>query len=247
MSEKNVGLVVEGDTDYDLLCALIQAWYGPNTRFRKLQPADSSPENGQGWKGVRRWCQQTIHEYGSLQSYCSAIEPRLDGIILQLDGDVVFERDVDVELGDLLDGNERRRQLRNVDGYQYDSLAIDAKRNVLDSLVAVWLSEDDSGRRELCSTIDEMETWIVASYDGSQYHKPPEYPIEALFCPADTVIGRSTEYHGIKVSRREGRLKKQRVVFRQFHEQLIAQWSTVRSLCSMAGRFEASIRVIFEG
>jgi hypothetical protein len=239
MSRSTIGLVTEGGTDYDLLCALLGKWFGPEVMFICLQPADSSTENGSGWKGVRRWCQQTIGEYGSLRDYCDAIEPRLDGIVLQVDGDVVFEQDV--ELDAAFEGETRERRLVSVGGSKYDRFPLEAKGRALHALVSDWLSGKDAGLLALCVPIDELETWIVAAYDSQTYHRPPDYPIEALVLPADSVIGHAAEYHGIRVHRRDGRLKKNRSVFRNFHSQVTTEWKTVASVCSMASVFEDEV------
>lgn len=245
MSWKNIGLVTEGGTDYDLLSVLLDELLGPEIMLTWLQPSDSSPENGSGWKGIRRWCEQTLGEYGSLENYRNGIEPKLDGIILQIDGDVVFEHDIG--LPSAIVGEARERMRRISAGLEYDIFPITRKNELLADIVNSWLPQESGQSPLLCKPIDELETWIVAAYDAAEFHNPPELPIEALVCPADSVIGRSAEYHGIRVHRKDGRLKKSRSTFRGFHGQVIRNWETVTTVCSAAASFEAELKAAIPG
>ncbi len=59
---------------------------GEDNHYLALQPEDNlAGEYGNGWKGVWKWC--TDHSE-ILESFMKDISPRLDMIIVQMDGDV---------------------------------------------------------------------------------------------------------------------------------------------------------------
>lgn len=83
---KNVGIVCEGPTDYILLQSVTDYVLGNNNHYKLLQPEPNlMGEYGNGWKGVWKWCADNALIKGQIMK---EIEPRLDFLIVQMDGDV---------------------------------------------------------------------------------------------------------------------------------------------------------------
>ena len=83
---KVIGIAAEGPTDYLVLKTVIDTITGENNRFLALQPEpDMMGRYGNGWKGVWKWCK----ENSSLEKIMDEIQPKIDVIIIQMDGDVV--------------------------------------------------------------------------------------------------------------------------------------------------------------
>ena len=59
--KKVIGVVAEGPTDYMVLKAAIDRITGEENRYLSLQPEqDMMGRYGNGWKGVWRWCRETL-------------------------------------------------------------------------------------------------------------------------------------------------------------------------------------------
>ena len=83
---KVIGIVSEGPTDYLVLKAAIDTITGESNRYLSLQPErDMIGRFGNGWKGVWRWCKETE----SVNVLMKEIQPQIDAIVIQMDGDVI--------------------------------------------------------------------------------------------------------------------------------------------------------------
>ena len=83
---KVIGIASEGPTDYLVLKAVIDKITGEENRYLPLQPeADMMGRYGNGWKGVWKWCKETV----PLDIIMDSIQPRIDIVVIQMDGDVV--------------------------------------------------------------------------------------------------------------------------------------------------------------
>lgn len=83
---KVIGIASEGPTDYLVLKMLIDRITGEENRYLHLQPeADMMGRYGNGWKGVWKWCKETT----PLDVIMDSVEPRIDIVVIQMDGDVV--------------------------------------------------------------------------------------------------------------------------------------------------------------
>ena len=83
---KIIGVASEGPTDYMVLKTVIDKITGEDNKYLALQPEqDMLGRYGNGWKGVWRWCKETE----SLTALMNGINPRMDIIVIQMDGDVV--------------------------------------------------------------------------------------------------------------------------------------------------------------
>lgn len=83
----NIGTVVEGPSDRLVLKALLDKLLPGEHRYFALQPPLTFGETGTGWKGVRRWCQQTWQlEDSSLKKILSSgVAVPLDLLVIHLD------------------------------------------------------------------------------------------------------------------------------------------------------------------
>ena len=84
--KKVIGIVSEGPTDYLVLKAVIDKITGEENKYLSLQPEpDMLGRYGNGWKGVWRWCKETE----SIGMLMQGIQPNIDAIVIQMDGDVI--------------------------------------------------------------------------------------------------------------------------------------------------------------
>lgn len=102
MSEPlRVGLVVEGPTDRIVFEAALPTILGHEVVSTRLQPTDQSVAlshggpAGFGFRGVLGWCEDVTSQ-GGLEA--AAVFGNLDVVIVQLDGDVARQSDVDCAL-----------------------------------------------------------------------------------------------------------------------------------------------------
>ena len=83
---KLIGIVSEGPTDYMILKSVIDRITGENNRYLSLQPEkDMLGRYRNGWKGVWRWCKETE----SVKMLMEGIQPSMDAVVIQMDGDVI--------------------------------------------------------------------------------------------------------------------------------------------------------------
>jgi hypothetical protein len=99
-----IGTVVEGPSDRIALEAIIEVLAPGEHTFLPLQPQLTFGETGTGWKGVRRWCLDTAHEYNNnlLAFMSSDYVDRMDLLVIHIDAEAVHE-------GDLQEGLAPRR------------------------------------------------------------------------------------------------------------------------------------------
>ena len=81
---KTIGFVCEGPRDSDMLEAVIRHILNEDITPLYLQPeASLDGENGNGWKGVWTWC---LKNGNTLDQYMQGAIPKIDMIIIQMDG-----------------------------------------------------------------------------------------------------------------------------------------------------------------
>ena len=101
----------------------------------------------------------------------------------------------------------------------------------LKSLIRSWLKEID--RTCIAIPCDSTEAWIAAAYDNL-----PE--IEFMENPWENVIAKKKIYHGIRIS---GKNKRARI-FEQFAPVVCKNWDRVTELCLSAREFERDISLL---
>ena len=83
---KRIGIASEGPTDILVLKKVIDKITGEDNQYLPLQPEpDMMGRYGNGWKGVWKWCKETA----PLNVLMDSIQPQIDMIVIQMDGDVV--------------------------------------------------------------------------------------------------------------------------------------------------------------
>jgi hypothetical protein len=89
---KNIGIVCEGPTDYIILREVVDKVTGEDNYYIQLQPEeDLVGKYGNGWKGVWKWC---VDNASIKDKLMKDIEPALDLLIIQIDGDVARKEKV---------------------------------------------------------------------------------------------------------------------------------------------------------
>lgn len=235
---KTIGFVCEGPRDSDLLEAVIRHILKEDITALYLQPEPSLlGENGNGWKGVWSWC----HKNGStLDQYMQGAIPKIDAIIIQMDGDVSRkEREVHCTcFAEECDNSGTvfplscpmencpvlvpcPRHATGVPGYV----------SHLQSLI----HQHFPGQYLPICVIpcDSSDTWIVAACD--EYDHP-----ETIEDPWTNIISKKKEYFGIRVPGH----KKTKAVYDKFIPIVCQNWEIVKKRCSQASCFDNIISAI---
>jgi hypothetical protein len=226
----NIGTIVEGPTDRIMLKAIIMAVCPGEHHFFDLQPAgqsDSFGEMGTGWKGVRRWCQETwIRSRLEDIIYADPSAP-LDALIIQLDADVALESDLQEGLGE------------QIDPVYSPCPPIDETADHLKHIIASWLQIPfDSLPSQLVFAIpfQDMENWLFAAL----------FPTDAHCDASDYECIKTRNYPGYlltlkkygKILDRDGTTVKKSVVrYRSYASNVKLSWNEVCLICSQAECF----------
>lgn len=244
---KTIGIVCEGDRDYDMIAETILHFTGQEFKFRWLQPnPEFGTEFGAGWKGVWRWC---ATKSGILDHYLKGITPAVDLLIVQMDADVArceheaYCSKVPIDCAgqatedplncgiakksgclqplppnSVCDGNPQSR--------------VDYLSGVLSELLV--LQEDSP----VVITIpcDSTDTWIIAAFENDIQNP------EVLESPWDNVITRKKDYYGIRIPGK----RKAKQPYLAMIEQVCENWETVKEKCPQALAFELSVQRIFD-
>lgn len=238
---KNIGIVCEGPTDYILLKGLIDRITGEDNQYVQLQPESNLiGEYGNGWKGVWKWC---IDHAEILEKFMKEVIPRLDILIVQMDGDVarkekevhclcettvceIKETDIPLNCSKLKNGQCPVKMPCTA-----HSASAEGYINHLTDLISGWLNRLD----DVCIVVpcDSTDTWVVAAYD-----KPEE--VESLQEPWENVISRGKTYHDIRIPGHKKRL----AVYRQFANKVCDEWEDVKRLCISAKIFDEKLKLL---
>lgn len=236
---KNIGIVCEGPTDYVLLKGIVDFITGEDNHYLSLQPEDNlTGEYGNGWKGIWKWC--TDHSE-ILERFMKDITPRLDMIIVQMDGDVSRkEKEVHClcektecewkgKVHPLLCGRIKQKDcpVKLPCGTHEES--IQGYISHLTQSIYSWLKCEDG----ICVVIpcDSTDAWVAAAYD--------ELPdIELIKDPWMSIISKGKDYHGVRIPGHKKRLG----IYRQFADHVCDNWDNVKRVCISAKQFENKIK-----
>ena len=152
--------VVEGITDYYVLCAAAEAVLGG----RSLVPTLLQPERseafapvgqatGGGWPGVYRWCRQVVAQSDGVRG--NVVLVTHDLLVVQLDADVATatyaQGHIDDDAGDL--------------PCRQACPPPDATTDALRRAMLRWLGEDAVPPRVvLCTPSKATEAWLLAAF-----------------------------------------------------------------------------------
>lgn len=236
---KNIGIVCEGPTDYVLLTAVIDKIIGEDNEFYLLQPEDNlSGEYGNGWKGVWKWCNDHAE---ILERYMKDMEPKLDIIVVQMDGDVSRkEKEVHCRCEPTvceLKGKENPiKCMKLKEGFCPVILPCAVHHAPpegyichLEDMITSWLKRE----KDICVVIpcDSTDTWVVAAYD--------DFPdVEMMEDVWNNVISKGKMYHNIRIPGHKKRIG----IYRQFTDMVCDNWDKVKTSCVSAKYFEDRIK-----
>ena len=241
----NIGIICEGPTDYIVLKGVIDKITGEDNAYMQLQPEpDLTGKYGNGWKGVWKWCTDNAPIKEKLMK---DIEPVLDILIIQMDGDVsrkekiahcwckstICENKGICNPIECDQEEETRKKCPVVLPCADHEESVNGYSEHLECLIGRLLGD----LTDTCIVIpcDSTESWIVAAYDE------PEHP-EEIEDPWIHVISKRKVYHDIKIA---GTKKKQKL-FKQFADVVCFNWSKVTELCVSAKRFENNILSLYK-
>lgn len=232
---KTIGFVCEGPRDSDLLEAVIRHILKEDITALYLQPEPSLlGENGNGWKGVWSWC----HKNGStLDQYMQGAIPKIDAIIIQMDGDV-FRKEREVHCSCYAEECDKSGTIFPLRCLMESCpVAIPCPHHgagipgYVDHLQALIHRHFPGQYLPICVIpCDSSDTWIVAACD--EYDNP-----EVIEDPWTNVISKKKEYFGIRVPGH----KKTKAVYDKFIPIVCQNWDTIKSRCSQASRFHTII------
>lgn len=240
---KVIGIVSEGPTDYLVIKSVIDKISGEENRYLSLQPeADMMGRYGNGWKGVWKWCKETV----PLDVIMDSIQPRIDIIVIQMDADVVRkEKEVHcfcestacAEKGKVFPLYCEQAvmgmcpiELPCSSHSDMTEDIINHGRKVLNETINV----PDKSRIIITIPCDSTDAWIVAAYDDFEN-------IEQMENPWKSVIARGKYYHDVRVRGD----KKSISTYKVFAEYLANNWNLVTDKCYSAKLLEREILKAF--
>ena len=240
---KVIGIASEGPTDYLVLKAVIDKITGEENRYRSLQPeTDMMGRYGNGWKGVWKWCKETA----PLDVIMNSIQPQIDIIVIQMDGDVVRKEkeihcwcdsticDVKGEEFPLYCKKAKARMCPIKTPCQSHFYEIADIINhgifVIDKTISTW----NKSRIVITIPCDSTDAWIVAAYDDFD-------DIEKIEDPWRNIIAKGKYYHDVRVRGD----KKSISTYNVFTKQLVDNWNLVTQKCYSAKLLEQEILRVF--
>ncbi|MBQ8813383.1 MAG: hypothetical protein IJZ85_02645 [Lachnospiraceae bacterium] len=240
---KVIGIVSEGPTDYLVLKSVIDKITGEENRYLPLQPeADMMGRYGNGWKGVWKWCKETV----PLDVIMDSIQPRIDVIVIQMDGDVIRK---EKEVHCLCESTTCAEKGKEFPLYCEQAAArmcpieipcnshsdeiediINHGKHVLDETINM----PDKSRIIVTIPCDSTDAWIVAAYDDFEN-------IEKIEDPWRSIIAKGKYYHDVRVRGD----KKSINTYNVFAEHLVDNWDLVTDKCYSAKLLEQEITKVF--
>lgn len=232
---KTIGFICEGPRDSDLLEAVIRHILNADITPLYLQPeASLVGENGNGWKGVWTWC---LKNGETLDQYMQGATPKIDLIIIQMDGDVA-RKEREVHCGCYAEECDSCGTVFPLECKDDNCpIVIPCNRhengidNYVEHLKSLILSYFPGEYIPVCVIpCDSTDAWIVAAYDDMEN-------TEAIVDPWKNIISKKKEYHGIRVPGHN----KTKVVYDKFIPVVCQNWELVKSRCSQAAYFDQVI------
>lgn len=236
---KIIGIASEGPTDYMVLKTVIDRITGEDNKYRALQPEpDMLGRYGNGWKGVWRWCKETA----SLTALMNGIEPGMDLIIIQMDGDVIRKEKEVHCLCDSTECKEKEKKFPLYCDMAKESCPIDLPCKSHESKIGATvlhgknviedtLSTEDKEHVIITIPCDSTDAWIVAAYEEIE-------DVEKIEDPWKNVIAKGKYYHNVRVRGD----KKNTVTYSAFLNTLFDNWDKVVEKCYSAKIFEQEVK-----
>lgn len=249
---KHIGIVSEGPSDFAIIKSVIKTVFNDDViQFSRLWPEDDCRGRSTGWKGVWDFCVTVLR--GNPSEYMNDITPKLDLIIIHLDGDVASEPEIfcprqqgqcgkNIETNPLNCILSKEGRCPIPDGLTME-MSVEEKNSLLGGKIDDFLGTNVHIQFIRCIPCESIETWVVCAFEGSRRHNPPNNLIETIKKPADSIIAREAYYFGIKVDRESGKLKKRARVYEVSFAPVVAEkWEEIKSICIQARVFEDELR-----
>lgn len=243
---KKIGIVCEGERDYDMLTAAIDFFLDGEVNYLWLQPnPDFGTDLGAGWKGVIHWCQ----EYSEfLYDYLNGMTPKVDFLIVQMDADVarsekeIFCYNVKTNcdgqgIEDPLNCSLAKKKLcpQKLPPNSACNGEPDERVKYLRDILDTYLCKDDRVKYVLTIPCDATDSWIVAAFEDQVTD------IEKIDSPWKDIIARGKNYHGIRIP---GKNKSKRI-YKILIEKVCEKWNSVKEKCPQALKFENDVKYIY--
>ncbi|MDC3411870.1 hypothetical protein NC797_02885 [Aquibacillus sp. 3ASR75-11] len=221
MRDYQIGIVSEGPRDFDMLNEIIIHMLGENVRFLPLQPDLSATPGfgsfGAGWHGVRDWC-QSIAEQGGLELLVNGVQG-LDLLIIQLDGDVAREPDVNCFKG-CPPAEDTVKELEN--------------------WLLSYLKQPLPNKVIFIIPMDNLEAWVLAAYHKQHQLAPLHF--ECMNKPDELLT--QSPYKLLK-RKNNGKPNKTAKKYRDSLIPLVIEmWSDVTATCSQADKLDKNIKAL---
>lgn len=239
---KTIGIVCEGPTDQIVIKSVIDKLTGEENRYYRLQPEETlAGKNGNGWKGVLKWCRDN---WDIRKKLMREIQPKIDFLVIQMDGDVSRKEksahcgcttSVDCKIRGTVDPLDCDKTLEERVACPIQLPCLDHGEPISGYInhLTHLISGGKAYREDVCIVIpcDSIEAWIVAAFDKVIHAEMIENPWES-------VISKKKNYHDIRV---RGSSKNQRT-FGDLAAAVCENWSDVTQICETARNFENDIR-----
>ncbi len=244
---RSIGIVCEGDRDYDMLTNTITHFMNEDFRFLWLQPNSEfgTDINGAGWKGVFRWCQSYTED---LYDYLNGLTPKIDLLIIQIDADVArCEKEVycwSITVNCVGQGREdplncsiskKGQCLQLLPPNEICSGTALDRVTFLTNMIACYVKQTQEENIKAVVTVpcDSSDAWVVAAFEDEFSD------VEKLNSPWD-IITQKKDYHGIRIPGR----KKSKKPYAALIEGVCDNWSKVKEKCPQAQAFEANVQAM---
>ena len=240
--KKVIGIVSEGPTDYLVLKAVIDKITGEENRYLSLQPEpDMLGRYGNGWKGVWRWCKET----DSIGMIMREVQPNIDAIIIQMDGDVVRkEKEIHCSCDTTVCKDKGKVFPLYCEKAASGKCPVELPcknhrkgiRGMMkhgEAILMSALENEDMKRIAIVIPCDSTDTWVVAAYEDMD-------DIELLENPWDKIIAKGKYYHGIRVRGN----KKNTNTYKSFSWKVAECWDAVTEKCRSAALLEREVKRI---
>ena len=200
--KKVIGIVSEGPTDHMVLKAAIDRITGEENRYLSLQPEpDMMGRYGNGWKGVWRWCKET----DSVNMLMQEVQPGIDAIVIQMDGDVIRkEKESHCLCGSTVCEDKGKVFPLYCEKAKDEKCPVElpceshengirGRVNQGVSILTMAIGKADMTHISIVIPCDSTDAWVVAAYDDIN-------DVESLVDPWKNVIAKKKYYHGIRTS-----------------------------------------------
>lgn len=239
---KTIGIVCEGPTDQIVIKSVIDKLTGEENRYYKLQPEETlAGKNGNGWKGVVKWCRDNWDEREKLMHQ---VQPEIDFLVIHMDGDV-SRKEKSAHCGCSSSADCARKGIADpldCDKTPEGRAACPIQLPCLDhgepiegyiNHLTHLISNGEAHHEDVCIVIpcDSIEAWIVAAFDKTEN-------AEIIENPWESIISKRKSYHDIRV--RSG--SKNQRTFADFADIVCENWSEVTRICETARSFETNIQ-----